>query len=225
MLQKTKGIVLGYIKYGDTSIITRIYTEQFGYASFIVNSIRSQKTKKSIGYFNPFTLLDMVVYLKQSRDIQRVSEFKSYHPLHRLHFEPVRSAVTMFLTEVFIKLIQEDHSQNKPLFHFLEHSVKSLDQLDDGLAFFHLQFLLKLASYLGYEIQEIDTLYRSMDKLTPYFKNSHLLEAMISDQYGSSYDINLADRNSLLSAILDFYGHHAQITRPKSLNILRSLLE
>ena len=46
MLEKTEGIVLNYLKYRDTSIIVRIYTRKYGLQSYIVNGIRSQKSKK-----------------------------------------------------------------------------------------------------------------------------------------------------------------------------------
>ena len=39
MITKTKGIVLNYIKYGDTSIICKIYTKLFGVQSYIINGI------------------------------------------------------------------------------------------------------------------------------------------------------------------------------------------
>ena len=45
MITKTRGIVLNYIKYGDTSIICKIYTEQFGLQSYIINGIRKSKSK------------------------------------------------------------------------------------------------------------------------------------------------------------------------------------
>ena len=78
MIAKTKGIVLSYMKYGDNSIIARIFTEEYGYGSYIVNSIRSQKSKKSIGYFQPFSILELVLYVKETRDLQRISESVSY---------------------------------------------------------------------------------------------------------------------------------------------------
>ncbi len=48
MTHKTKGIVLRTIKYGETSIITTIYTELFGIQSYIVKGVR-QASKKSSG--------------------------------------------------------------------------------------------------------------------------------------------------------------------------------
>ena len=39
MLCKTKGIVLHYIKYKETSIIAKIYTENFGLKSYVQWSV------------------------------------------------------------------------------------------------------------------------------------------------------------------------------------------
>ena len=43
MLEKTRGIVLSTVKYGETSIIAAIFTEQFGRQSYMINGIRSSK--------------------------------------------------------------------------------------------------------------------------------------------------------------------------------------
>ncbi len=37
MLIKTRGIVLSYLKYRETSIIARVYTERLGVQSYVVN--------------------------------------------------------------------------------------------------------------------------------------------------------------------------------------------
>ena len=48
MLQKTRGIALSYIRYRETSIIARVYTEEFGLQSYIVNSVaNSPKQEQS----------------------------------------------------------------------------------------------------------------------------------------------------------------------------------
>jgi DNA repair protein RecO (recombination protein O) len=45
MLHNTKGIVLRVTKYGDTSIITSIYTELFGLQQYIVKGVRTSSKK------------------------------------------------------------------------------------------------------------------------------------------------------------------------------------
>ena len=57
MLTKTRGIVLVFIRYKESSIIARIYTKDLGLRSYIVNGVRSIKTSK-IAFFQPLTVLD-----------------------------------------------------------------------------------------------------------------------------------------------------------------------
>ncbi|MEM6643446.1 MAG: DNA repair protein RecO [Bacteroidota bacterium] len=224
MIAKSKGVVLGYLKYGETSIIARILTEQFGYQSFIVSGIRSQKSKKSIGAFQPFYVLDLVVYMKESRDLQRVSEFKTHIALHSLHTDMTKSSIALFLSEVFSKLMRQEPSSNTQLYGFVEDSVASFEELKTGVGNFHIQFLLKLAAYLGYEIERADSLFSSIDRLAPSSDGYALLEAMILEPYGTQFELNKQMRHQIIDSILHFYQHHAGISWPKSLQVLKSVL-
>ncbi len=80
MLVKTRGIVLNFIKFRETSIITRVYTEQLGPQTYIVNSVRKKGPGARIALFQPFTLLDMVVYTSPKGGITRISEYKCSYP-------------------------------------------------------------------------------------------------------------------------------------------------
>ncbi|MDE0470356.1 MAG: DNA repair protein RecO [Ekhidna sp.] len=225
MIVKSKGIVLNYIKYGDTSIITRIFTEEHGYDSYIVNSIRSQKSGKSMGYFQPFSILDLVLYLKESRNLQRISEFKSHIPLHSIHQDLYKSTITLFLSEIFSKLLQSEQSPNPSLYAFAEASIHTFDQIRQGVANFHIQFLLKLTSYLGFEIENAEYLFSSTDKLMPAEDGHHLLQKMLKDPYGSTYNLNRSMRGEMINVILSFYEHHLHISKPKSLKVIKSIFD
>lgn len=224
MIVKSKGIVLSYMKYGDTSIIARIFTEDQGYGSYIVNSIRSQKSKKSIGYFQPFTMLDLVLYVKETRDLQRISEFKSHHPLHHIHQDLIKSTITLFLTEVFSKLLQSEQSPNPELYNFAEESIKAFDVLESRVENFHLQFLLKVGPFLGYAIDDIDNLFSSTEKLAPSHENHGVMDLLMKEPYGYEIKMSRENRANMLDTILEYYEHHAHISKPKSLEVLRSVL-
>lgn len=224
MIVKSRGIVLSYMKYGDTSIIARVFTEEYGYGSYIVNSIRSQKSKKSIGYFQPFSLLDLVLYVKQTRELQRISEFKSHHPLHHIHHHLTKSSVTIFLTEVFSKLLQSEQSPNPDLYEFAEESIKAFDLLQKNIANFHLQFLLKVGPHLGFAIDDIENLFSSTGKIAPSNEEYHTMDLLMKEVYGADIPMSRDSRNSMLEIILNYYQHHAHISRPKSLEVLRSIL-
>ncbi|NQZ77929.1 MAG: DNA repair protein RecO [Ekhidna sp.] len=224
MIVKSRGIVLGYMKYGDSSIITRVFTEESGYGSYIVNSIRSQKSKKSIGHFQPFSILDLILYVKDNRDLQRISEFRNHAPLHNLHIDPIKSCVTLFLAEVFAKLLQSEQSPNPQLFQFVVHSFQIFDRLSTGVANFHLQFLLKTGPYLGYAVDDIETLYSSTDRTAPSMEEFSQFQALIQEDYGADIFFSRKERNALLDVIVNYYQHHAQISKPKSVEVLRSIL-
>ena len=224
MIVKSKGVVLSYMKYGDTSIIVRIFTEKRGYGSYIVNSIRSKKSKKSIGHFQPFSILDLVLYVKENRDLQRVSEFKSHYPLHNLHQDPLKGAVTMFLSEVVSKLLQSEQSPDPRLYAFAEESIKIFDMLTHGVGNFHLQFLLKLGPYLGYAIDDIENLISSTDRTIPTDGWQMNMDLLNKESYGADIPLSRTLRNEMLDVVLNYYQHHAHMSSPKSLEVLRSIL-
>jgi DNA repair protein RecO (recombination protein O) len=63
MLIKTRGIVLSFLKYRETSIIARIYTERRGVQNYIVNGVRKAKPPGRIALFQPLTMLELVAYV------------------------------------------------------------------------------------------------------------------------------------------------------------------
>ena len=76
MIYKTKGIVLNFIKFKESSIICKIFTESFGLQSYIINGVRSSNKNKNMSLFQPLTILDLIVYNKRSANLQRLKEMK-----------------------------------------------------------------------------------------------------------------------------------------------------
>ena len=52
MKYKSKGIALTYIKYGETSIISKIFTQELGLQSFIIKGARGKSSKKRVVFLN-----------------------------------------------------------------------------------------------------------------------------------------------------------------------------
>lgn len=226
MVTKTRGIVLNYIKYQETSIIVKIYTEDFGMSSFIINSIRSQKSKKSIGFFQPFSLLDIVAYVKPNREIQRLSEWKSFHPTFGIQQNIYKSTIVLFLSEILGKILINESEEHKDLFDFLTRCIITLDQIEDGIQNFHLHFLLKIMPYLGFGISDGEELLRSMELENIHDDRmvieliSKLLSTSILDIIPTSGNV----RFKTLETILSYYDHHdIHINEIKSLKVLHKV--
>jgi len=57
----TKAIVISTIKYSDTSLIVKLYTEKVGLVSFLLKGIlKSKKGKLRTAYFQPLNQLSVI---------------------------------------------------------------------------------------------------------------------------------------------------------------------
>ena len=152
MLIKTRGIVLSYLKYRESSIIARVYTERLGVQNYVVNSVRKAKPPGRIALFQPFTLLELVAYVARgSSGLTRLSEYRCAEPFQTLPYEVQKSSVVLFLSEVVSRAVREEE-QNESLFRFLHDSILAFDRQTTGTENFALIFLLELATYLGFGI-------------------------------------------------------------------------
>ncbi|MVN78411.1 DNA repair protein RecO [Hymenobacter sp. HMF4947] len=147
---KTRGIVLSFLKYRETSIIARVYTEQRGVQSYLVNGVRKAKPPGRIALFQPLTLLELVAYVpRQGGSLTRLSEFRCAEPYRSLPYDMRKSSVALFLSEVLGKSVREEE-ENPALFRFLHDSILAFDEQTVGTENFALLFLLHLANYLGF---------------------------------------------------------------------------
>ncbi len=222
MLHKTRGIVINYIRYRETSIIVKIYTEEFGIQTYIENGVRSAnaRSKNKIALFQPLTLLDLVVYHRDNGSIMRISELKCNTPFQTLPYQFVKTGIALFITEVLSKTMKEE-SGNPEMFFFLYHSILFLDAQPEGYENFPIQFLLKLSRYLGFAPGQARELMEQIGeiRLTESTEaESAALDALIGGNYNEHVRIPGLVRRSLLEHVLRFYQLHVE-----NFNELRSL--
>jgi DNA repair protein RecO (recombination protein O) len=229
MLQKTRGIALSYIRYRETSIIARVYTEEFGLQSYIVNGVRSAKSKNNrIALFQPLTLLDMVVYYKNDRDLHRLSEVKTLYPFQSLPFEVAKSTIGMFITEMLNKVLKEE-AGSPILFRFLVDSILFLEYAQSNFENFHLAFLLKLSFFLGFGPEGArefeDQLRENSYAFLPDDEMETALNIMVRQPLGTPILLTRSARNELLDALVAYYQIHVDsVGEVKSLPVLREVL-
>lgn len=230
MLHKTRGIVLNYIKYKESSIIVKVYTELFGIQSYVVNGVRSSRAKSNrIALFQPLTLLDMVVYHKSDREaLHRLSEVRNLHPFSQLPFDMIKTSLAIFITELLGKCLKEEES-NPALFEFLQQAVTELDDVSQGLESFHLVFMCRLASYLGFGIesngqfQSVLSEYRYSDLADQKLKEAFAL--LLHDEIEELRRAGSQLRGRLLAQMLFYYRTHLEgFGDMKSLEILKTVL-
>ena len=108
MIYNTRGIILHCIKYSETSVIAKAYTELFGIQSYMINGVRAKKSKNKPGLLQPLTMLNMTVYRKAGGGIQRIKSLSSIPQKIASSAGISNSTISLFIAEVLYKTIKEE---------------------------------------------------------------------------------------------------------------------
>ena len=239
MLAATEGIVLHFIKYGESSVIATVFTREFGRQSFLINAARSKKSKNKASLLQPLFLIDLVTYQKKTRDIQRIKEIKSSQIYQNIPFDIIKSTQAIFLAEMLYKTINEEESYPE-MFEFIQNALMYFDLLERGTANFHLWFLFRLTEYLGFLPDTKSDSFENWFDLRkgavvpfepshPMFINKEATNSLIklaSLKIGElgEFKISRSIRDILLTQLIEYYQlHFDNLGEIKSLKVLKEL--
>ncbi len=225
MLTKTRGIVFKTLKYGETSLIVDIYTEAHGLRKYIVNGVRSKKAKVQASLLQVMSLVDLVAYNREDRDLNRIKEIRASWVYQSIPFDVRKGAVGLFMAEIARKTLRESE-ENADLFKFLFDSFQYLDATPHSVGNLHLHFLLELSVFLGFIPSG------HYDQETPFFdlqegvfvthaplhihflqeRQSQLLDRLLNCQLQECHQITITseERRILLRQILEYYQLHLE---------------
>lgn len=150
MLLTTDALVLQTTRYGDSSLIVHLFTREAGMLSCVARYPRSTRGRVRSGtrLFQPLSVVEVTLDVQASRALASVREVHVACPYSRIPFDPVRGAIALFLAE-FLNYVLSGEGENRPLFLFLEESMRWLDSTERGMANFHIVFLFRLSLFLG----------------------------------------------------------------------------
>ncbi len=145
MQQNITGLYLNHISYGDTSVIVRLYTKEYGTVSFIVKGIK--RKKGGLALLQPFHYIELTSNFKPDRELNFGNKVKLFKPTQSITSDIRKTTVAIFLTEVLAKTLQES-APNESLYEKLEYLITYFDTEDFSPIFHHL-FLVQLIKELG----------------------------------------------------------------------------
>lgn len=238
MVEKTKSIVLYTIQYKDSMSIVHLYTEEIGRMVCFLPVSKSKKSLIKSNMFQPLAILDLEIEYKSGKEIHRLKEAKIAFPLNQIPYHPVKSAIALFIAELLYRVIGE-HEQNQSLYRFVENAVRILELSDQGIANFHIVFLMKLTAYLGFYPNEDNRGGGIFDMVNGIFVTSkplhnHCLSVEQSKVFGDllrmnfenmgEYIFNRYERQDVIAVLLDYYRLHlTSFPVIKSLDVLKML--
>lgn len=233
MKYKSRGISLTYIKQGESSIISKILTEEKGLQTFIVKGVRSKNSKKKLSYFEPLKLLTIDASFNTKQSLQYLGDIAISPNLKERTHKIQKRFLRFFIAEVSSKVLQEN-DQNSALFNFLWGVASILSGSDKIDPNFALKYLLDLSAFLGF--------YPSSDEINkPFFnlesgrfcgpppdskrcinkQNSIYLKALLNKQ---KVLIPQKERSGLLKEILLYYKlHHYNLDNITSHLVIETL--
>jgi len=240
MIEKTKGIFLRSFKYSDSSVIAHIYTEKFGRQSFIIRGIHSKKSNTKINLFQPLSILDLIVYEKEDRNLQHLKSAGLSVSYGQIPYDIKRNSQVLFITEILMKCLKEEES-NPPLFEFLVHSAITLDEKEEGISNFSVVFLFQLTRFLGiFPNNPLKNKSLFFDMESSSFCNvrpfhHYYMEGEITSGFCELFQFEFRDmeklnfsnsiRDLLLSKLLIYYKIHLGLTGEiKSLGVLKEIM-
>lgn len=236
---KGRGIVLHTLKYGDKSLIVYLLTDVGGRQSFMVQGIRSSHSHGSkAGLFQPLFTVEFEGLCSSKMQMHRFKEVHSGQVLRSIPFDIRKSTVALFMAEVLYRLVKESEP-NPMLFEFVWSSIGALDELQEGVANFHLWFLTKLSALLGFfpageyhtgdwfDIRE--GLYTPIRPLHNQYFNPETARFFrdfteCDVRFLAEIGMNRHQRVEFLQALLSYYAYHLDaIQSVQSVQILQEV--
>jgi len=222
MIVTTSGIVLSSIRYSDSSVIARIYTNDIGLRAFMVRTGQGRAALPKLGLLQPLTMVQLSFINDDRRGLKSVRTIDREIALSAIPFDTVKTCIALFMAEVIVRSIGEEE-RNHELFRFLKNAILLLDQTTDSTSNFHLKFMLEFSSFLGFYPQGgeqshgffdlVEGEFCPSEPIHPHMLSGTLVTALSSllavrvDEHASVRMTN-ADRRILLQKLLDYYRLH-----------------
>ena len=241
MDDKIQGVVLQSIRYGDTSLIVKVFTRNYGLKSYMVKGAFNRNSKNRVALFQNLNLINYIeagkpnnhalVYLK---DVQLSLVYQS------LPLVMNKSAIIMYVSELLSKTITEQE-QNEALYDFIVRSLQWLDLVEKDYANFPLFFTLELTRHLGfypkanyqtgYCFDMMEGVFAHDYPLHPYYFDaeasallSRLLDVGVDE--ACRQPLRVSQRRELLDGFIVFMRLHAPVMKDfRSHEVLKLVLE
>lgn len=228
MGDKTQGIVLQSIRYGDSSLIVKVFTYDSGLRSYMVKGAFNRSAKYKAAFFQNLNILNYVEAGKPNgASLGYLKDVQLSYVYQSLPYEPKKSAIMLYVSELLSKTLT-GQEQNIPLYEFIVRSLQWLDLVESQYANFPLFFTLELTRHLGFYpktnwqsgncFDMMEGLFMQDYPVHPYYFDTEaavLLNNFLNKGIDEACKIALplSQRRDLLDSIIVFMRLHAPVMK------------
>lgn len=241
MLEKTRGIVLHALRYGEDSMIVDMLTQTRGTLSFMVRVPKSRKSNVKSRLLCPLNILHVEVDYRPGRSLQRIRDMQLECPYVSIPYDPMKEMVALFLGEVLYHALKNE-DRNDRLFEFLMYSLRWFDAAVSGYVNFHLTLLIKLTRYLGFwpncegrgtmpffDLREGEyTPFRPLHGYCLHTEEAEWVPRFLRMNYATMrrFKMSRQQRNYALDIVCQYYRLHVpEFPVVKSLEVLKEVVD
>lgn len=234
MITKTEAIVLRTVEYQESSIIATLFTHKHGKIAVIAKGARKPKSKFS-AFLVPGQMLEVVYYMKQTRQVQTLSDVSYLKKLDNIRLDLQKMALATITLELTSQLLH-DNEVNEPLFQFLSVMLPWINTQDKVSRIMFPYIQIRLAQLLGIGIQNVIEEHDSVNlgyiniesgtlsslpveseavKLTS--KQFHFVRESLKSMKSSIFDIDLSinELKSLIDYLDKYFRYHIEGVKPR----------
>lgn len=238
MLSTTQGIILKKIPYSDQKYILKVFTRDFGLASFAISINKKNTSIRSI-IGQPLSLVEIEYYSNSGTDIKRIKNLNLHHNFQEISYNIDKQCVSLFMNELILQCLRLPQD-DKQVYYFIIDSLQGLDNLKSSIANFPIFFAIELAKILGFGPKHSDNEEETLfDLQSGRFISESIIPSITMDKECSFYYNKLLTstkpleikipkkvRIIMLSFIMEYYSFHGDFNPElHSFEILRTILE
>ncbi len=236
MIQTTKAFILSYLKYGDSSLIVKCYTEEYGFKTFILKNSFSKKQKKSHFLFT-LNEVELSFYPKKNTSLELIKDIYQGYIFKTLHTDVFKSSILTFIAEMVNQTLKNEETKDLILYNFMRDNLICLDNREKCFADFHLYFLLEFSRHIGFYPLNSNSEYPYFNLKEGIFsikstsiskgENASLWKILLEYDFKNSGNcFNSLQRSQMLEEIISYYEMHlTNFKKPLSLDILKLVFE
>lgn len=222
-IEKILGVVTDVVRHSDRHNVVTLYTRSQGRVALLSSAGNGKTARLRNASLMPLSVISADVNFNPTRELQFLGKFTREVLWKDLYFNPVKSAIGMFLAE-FLNAYLRQSAPDPHLWDFIVASVSRLDGMRRGLANFHLAFLIDFLGPAGIrpDLSEwrgdawFDMRGGAMTIFPPGHRDSMPpseaavlpLLARMSLRTAPLFRLNAVQRRRLLQGLLHYYSLH-----------------
>lgn len=237
MLVANKAIILNTIKYRESSLIVKAYTEQDGLQSFLFQGIRVKGKANQNAIFQSLNSLQLHYHKKNNQELIKVRNWQLLTSPFVNNLSPNKASILFFVNDLLTQTLKFDQGDDA-LFSFLESQLNYLSNYQEPASNYPCYLMIQLSILLGiapnadsegdfFDYQN-GCFVSAPQNTTVKIEDSRSFKMLMLQQDPHHLDqitLNGQKRLKFIEALNQFYRHQlAHFNGLKSLEVLRQLM-